>query len=832
MAAPKVLQPKRKPGDSDAGLSRAPAYRATQGRMGEAMARRAKGGGDGGGDGGSTAGGSSTTAGGGASSASRTAAQLTHIGSEEDGPSTVVVKTAAAAEDLVRAEAQLSSKLREAIRGGSSATKGRRAGQAASSKGTDQVARSLAKRRQARLEMARLRSQSAFVDWLWLGNTDRPDKVAEVAAFPAGSRTGATAPVAAVRPGSEASEGLDGRGSDAKLAASSTPIELAEAGDGASGPGGSPAQAWGSDAGDPAAGVLSTRSGNSGGAGSAQGRLDSGGADGKPADGATAGTERSVAPKQWTGAGKADGRVGRVKGGGGRNRRGSLGASAVDQILSDFDKHRAETGAEGGRKKRGARGVRGGGRHKAMGSGSAGDSKKAGDSTAAAPASSSKPQNEQAPEKGNVHARIAAKRRHLPDGGCARCWAISTRCCAEAWELRQARAAAAREGVVLTGRAQEAVEVLGITQSQIRTLHRHFVEMDDGLEGRIHLNDFFEEFLEMERSAVTDAIWLALVENTTGQMLGFEDFVLIVCVYCMFTEADILRFCFSTFDINGNGDLDEAEFVQMLRIVNHKKPLFPGSFKQALRDFDTDSNGVITFDEFVEMNAKFPQLLWPLFQLQDRMQMRSLGRAAWTKISRRDAEMRQANQTSLRSKELAVKHSRGLALDGWTSLMWAASEGANEVVGLLLDYGADLEARDDEACTALVLATTNGRNETVKNLLARGADLEAKDAFGSTALMWAAEMGHSELVDTLLDSGAELEARNRFGCTALIWAVEQGHADVAVLLMERGANPDVTDKDGRNAASLCADDACKAAVQRAEPIQRWHRRRLLATWRH
>jgi len=334
----------------------------------------------------------------------------------------------------------------------------------------------------------------------------------------------------------------------------------------------------------------------------------------------------------------------------------------VDQILSDFDKHRAETGAEGGRKKRGARGVRGGGRHKAMGSGSAGDSKKAGDSPAAAPASSSKPQNEQAPEKGNVHARIAAKRRHLPDGGCARCWAISTRCCAEAWELRQARAAAAREGVVLTGRAQEAVEVLGITQSQIRTLHRHFVEMDDGLEGRIHLNDFFEEFLEMERSAVTDAIWLALVENTTGQMLGFEDFVLIVCVYCMFTEADILRFCFSTFDINGNGDLDEVEFVQMLRIVNHKKPLFPGSFKQALRDFDTDSNGVITFDEFVEMNAKFPQLLWPLFQLQDRMQMRSLGRAAWTKISRRDAEMRQANQTSLRSKELAVKHSRGLAL--------------------------------------------------------------------------------------------------------------------------------------------------------------------------
>jgi hypothetical protein len=97
--------------------------------------------------------------------------------------------------------------------------------------------------------------------------------------------------------------------------------------------------------------------------------------------------------------------------------------------------------------------------------------------------------------------------------------------------------------------------------------------------------------------------------------------------------------------------LDEEEFRTMLRIVNHEKPLFPGNFRAALDQFDTDANGVITFDEFVSMHQKFPQLLWPLFQLQDRMQERSLGRKAWTVIGRRDAQMRKSNQAFLQAQQ-------------------------------------------------------------------------------------------------------------------------------------------------------------------------------------
>jgi Ca2+-binding EF-hand superfamily protein len=531
----------------------APAFKSSSGRYADTINRRGRGG--------AGEDGSGSTAGAG----TRSAAAITRGGTDEGREGdTVLVRSAAGAEDLMRAEADMSSKLRKAIRGSAGGSTGPSKGKRDA--GGEQVARSLAKRRQARLEMARLRSSSAFVDWLWLGNTDRPDVAYKQSMNKRGRPivrpAGAHAPGA---PGMEGGALAAGTSSDMKLIPPSAVelLTLAEVDEDS-------AAAAAAAAG---AAAVSTEFIVPGTGDSKLGGLGADVDDPTP-------TGRSAVPKQWTGAGTADGVVRPM-----RPRRGSMGATAVDKILSDFDKEKKPSAGGGGsggggggrrgRRTRNAKGVRGGGEVKrvAVGAGASGSAKAE---------VATKPKNEQAPEKGNVHARIAAKRRHLPDGGCARCWAISTRCCAEALELRRARLDAARQGVVLTGRSQEAVEVLGVTQGQVRTLYRQFVELDDGLEGRIHLNDFFEEFLGMPRSAVTDAIWLALVENTTGQMLGFEDFVLMVCVYCMFTEEDILRFCFSTFDINGNGDLDEDEFLQMLRIVNHEKPLFPGNFRQAL----------------------------------------------------------------------------------------------------------------------------------------------------------------------------------------------------------------------------------------------------------
>jgi ankyrin repeat protein len=43
----------------------------------------------------------------------------------------------------------------------------------------------------------------------------------------------------------------------------------------------------------------------------------------------------------------------------------------------------------------------------------------------------------------------------------------------------------------------------------------------------------------------------------------------------------------------------------------------------------------------------------------------------------------------------------------------------------------------------------------VKLLLEKGAELEAKDQYGRTPLLWAADKGHETVVKLLLEKGAQ-----------------------------------------------------------------------------
>jgi ankyrin repeat protein len=65
------------------------------------------------------------------------------------------------------------------------------------------------------------------------------------------------------------------------------------------------------------------------------------------------------------------------------------------------------------------------------------------------------------------------------------------------------------------------------------------------------------------------------------------------------------------------------------------------------------------------------------------------------------------------------------------------------------------------------LASWKRQSEVVKVLLEKGADIEAKDEDGQTSLMWASYRGYSEVVELLLENGANIEAKDNRGKTAL-----------------------------------------------------------------
>jgi len=75
-------------------------------------------------------------------------------------------------------------------------------------------------------------------------------------------------------------------------------------------------------------------------------------------------------------------------------------------------------------------------------------------------------------------------------------------------------------------------------------------------------------------------------------------------------------------------------------------------------------------------------------------------------------------------------------------------------ITLLLESGANINAKDKNGQTALHYASAANNHETFNFLLKRGADFEAKDNDGKTALHFAESNGHGVIVGMISKAAA------------------------------------------------------------------------------
>jgi hypothetical protein len=121
-----------------------------------------------------------------------------------------------------------------------------------------------------------------------------------------------------------------------------------------------------------------------------------------------------------------------------------------------------------------------------------------------------------------------------------------------------------------------------------------------------------------------------------------------------------------------------------------------------------------------------------------------------------------------------------------TPLHSAAFRSCTEVVKILLEYGADAEARDESGETPLYFVFRHDTPErhSVQLLLEHGVDVNAPALDGSTPLHCAAKFGHLESTRLLLEYGADLGAKDDKGQTPSEVAILLGHDDFLNLLLE------------------------------------------------
>lgn len=136
--------------------------------------------------------------------------------------------------------------------------------------------------------------------------------------------------------------------------------------------------------------------------------------------------------------------------------------------------------------------------------------------------------------------------------------------------------------------------------------------------------------------------------------------------------------------------------------------------------------------------------------------------------------------------------------DGKTALYWAAFSGKKDLVQLLLNAGATVEAEQPEdGYTSVSTVAQNGNREIMELLLSAGGKSVLNDFDYSyrTPLMWAAEKGDIEIVRILIDAGADVNAFNEIhpGTNALLEAVKRGGSyEMVELLVNAGADPTIT----------------------------------------
>ena len=122
------------------------------------------------------------------------------------------------------------------------------------------------------------------------------------------------------------------------------------------------------------------------------------------------------------------------------------------------------------------------------------------------------------------------------------------------------------------------------------------------------------------------------------------------------------------------------------------------------------------------------------------------------------------------------------------------------VIQLMIDKGADVNARTCSGQTSLFIAITFGQLQIAKLLVSNNADLNIKDnILGNSPLHVAVSMGNIKTIEFLINNGADLNIQNMKGDTPIIFAIFFGYIEIVKLLLDAGSNVNIKNNNNKTA---------------------------------
>jgi hypothetical protein len=155
---------------------------------------------------------------------------------------------------------------------------------------------------------------------------------------------------------------------------------------------------------------------------------------------------------------------------------------------------------------------------------------------------------------------------------------------------------------------------------------------------------------------------------------------------------------------------------------------------------------------------------------------------------------------------------------GRTALYFAAQNGEEDIVRMLIAAGADVDkaAMTDQLPgwdAPLLIAVHFDHTAIVRMLIAAGADVNFATNDDSTPLLTAAHFGNLAIVRQLIAAGANVDLAFDDGSTPLLIAVQNGHTAIVAELIAAGADVNQENDIGESALDIARDQGNDAIVE-------------------
>lgn len=188
-------------------------------------------------------------------------------------------------------------------------------------------------------------------------------------------------------------------------------------------------------------------------------------------------------------------------------------------------------------------------------------------------------------------------------------------------------------------RMKRAMKTFLLSKSDIGMLWGALNKVDTTKIGKISLEDMFKGY-EITNSNLLAESLMQLVDVELDDVdpvcIDFCDFVTALCTFLCFEPPELLRFCMFIYDPEKNGYIEVDDLKALMNSVHGivAPETVIGNEKKSWQVLEFPANGRIEYEDLVEIHAKVPLLLKPVFTLQTKMCHKYLGESYWNSKKR------------------------------------------------------------------------------------------------------------------------------------------------------------------------------------------------------